>query len=149
MFVTHSSFAAAPLRTIVRECRHSWRRPPAAMARLLLRCRPIVLRLCAAWLVLMIVLPFSAPFSTCDLAAFLHPGHHDDQAAAHHVRPAALVHDAATHALPHTRAAHRNPWLTSSTLAPEASALQSVSGARYRVTSLTLVGPPLLPPLRI
>jgi hypothetical protein len=120
-----------------------------AMARLLLRCGPIVLsRLCAAWLVLMIVLPFSAPFSTCDLTAFLDQGHHNGRSD-QHLREAAPVHDAATHALPHARTPHRNPWLTSSTSAPGAAGLRSASRARDRVTSLTPVGPPLLTPLRI
>ena len=33
-------------------------------------------RACAVWFVLLIVLPFSAPFSTCDVATFLDNGDH-------------------------------------------------------------------------
>jgi hypothetical protein len=40
-----------------------------------------VLKLCAAWLVLLIVLPFSAPFSTCDLGMLTgQPGQQHDVA---------------------------------------------------------------------
>jgi hypothetical protein len=44
----------------------------ACVARVLLYDKPAMLsRICSGWLVLLILLPFSAPFSTCDLTLFL------------------------------------------------------------------------------
>jgi hypothetical protein len=74
-----------------------------------------VSKACAAWLVLLILLPFAAPFPTCDLGSLFTSA--DSKAARQPLgptRPAASLADAATaHALPLTRTAHRLKFGTS------------------------------------
>ena len=71
----------------------------------------------ALCLLVLILLPFSAPFSTCDLASLLPETHAGDEAS-HPVRsgwPAASIADAATsHALPFVRTASRMKLFTAS-----------------------------------
>jgi hypothetical protein len=75
----------------------------------------MVSRVCAAWLVLLVLLPFSAPFSTCDLESLLANGggqmpHHSQR----HTHPIASLADAATtHALPLTRTTDRSKLVAS------------------------------------
>jgi hypothetical protein len=74
----------------------------------------MVSKMCAAWLVLLVLLPFSAPFSTCDLESlFAGETRHTSQPQ-RPSRPSALLADAATtHALPLTRSTERVKFLAS------------------------------------
>jgi hypothetical protein len=107
-------------------------------------------RACAVWLVVLIVAPFSAPFSVCDVETFfdvqrMPPSSAPVKAA----RTAATVNDATTHTLPVLRTkprvkvmdAVRRPsawWLARAT-AVEAS----------RRGSVPFANSPLVSPLRI
>jgi hypothetical protein len=75
----------------------------------------MVSKVCAAWLVLLVLLPFSAPFPTCDLASlFTSPDSQGPHQPLQPTRPAASLADAATaHALPLTRTAERLKFGTS------------------------------------
>jgi len=69
----------------------------------------IVAKAVAFWLVVLILLPFSAPFSTCDLASLLPATRTDDgRPPAPHGWPIPSVGDpSSAHALPFVRAASR------------------------------------------
>lgn len=104
-------------------------------------------RICAGWLALLILLPFSAPFSTCDLSMIL--GSQDATHADGSGTRAVAAHGAATHALPHTRTAHRDQWAALNAVFHLASPARPVSHVHRSVTLLTVVGTPVLQPLRI
>ena len=103
-------------------------------------------KLCAVWLVTLILLPFSAPFSTCDLTMIL-----GDQHGAAPASPATkmLVSQTTTHALPHTRSAPRDQWIASNVEASFASRLCPEPRSRRGVTPASIVSSPILQPLRI
>lgn len=61
-------------------------------------------RVCAVWLVALIVAPFSAPFSVCDATTFFDVSQTQSAAApVKSARTAASLGDAATHTLPVVR----------------------------------------------
>jgi hypothetical protein len=93
---------------------------PAQLAFILLPATTSMLaKASALWLAILILLPFSAPFSTCDLASLLPETHSASTPSrpAHHGWPVPSVGDsAASHALPFVRAASRSKLLTASLL---------------------------------
>ena len=104
-------------------------------------------RTCALWLVVLILLPFSAPFSTCDLATvFPAASRHDsaDPVRAH--APIASPYDAAnTHVLPFTRVTARGVRRAGDALTLAGAV---ASPAPYQVPA-ALRRSPLISPLRI
>jgi len=60
----------------------------------------VLSRLCAAWLVALIILPFSAPFSTCDAASLFAFDDLSDQASVTIESVGAADDVGTTHALP-------------------------------------------------
>ena len=102
-------------------------------------------RLCAGWLVLLILLPFSAPFSTCDLTMILGDQHGAAPASA----ATKMLVSQTTHALPHTRSAHRDQWIASNVEASFATRLRPEPRSRRGVTPASIVSSPILQPLRI
>ena len=111
----------------------------------------MVPRLCAAWLVLLIVLPFSAPFSTCDLATLF--GGTENPLARHTAGPLAssrsLDHDVATHAPSYSRLKLRDRAETPLSVYSLTIAANAGSRVHHRVTRPTRVSDPILTPLRI
>lgn len=104
-------------------------------------------RICAGWLALLILLPFSAPFATCDLAMIL--GSQDATHADGFGTRTLAAPGAAMHALPHIRTAHRDQWATLNAVFHLASPVRPVSHSHRRVTPLAIPGSPVLQPLRI
>jgi hypothetical protein len=107
-------------------------------------------RACAVWLVALIVAPFSAPFSVCDVATFYDvPQAKSFPAPVKPSRAAASLGDGATHTLPVVRTkprvkvmdgvAHPSPWRFTLT-----SLLAS-----HRPRSVPFANSPLATPLRI
>ena len=104
-------------------------------------------RICAGWLALLILLPFSAPFSTCDLAMIL--GSQDAAHADGSGTTTLAAPVAATHALPHTRTPHRDQWAALNAVFHLAGSVRPVSRVHRSERPLTIVGSPVLQPLRI
>jgi hypothetical protein len=105
---------------------------------------------CVGWLLLLIVLPFSAPFSTCDLSTFL-SGTSEQQAQPPIVPhgPVSLDSSASPHVLPHARVSNRQQRM-----APVVDAIDRViitSGFRVRseVAPVARLASPIVSPLRI
>jgi hypothetical protein len=105
---------------------------------------------CAVWLLLLIALPFSAPFSTCDLATFLSGT--SEQTIGHPVAPhgpVSLDNSATPHVLPHARVTTRQQRMVVAVHAIE----RGVVGRQVRVGSenspVARLGSPLVSPLRI
>jgi hypothetical protein len=107
-------------------------------------------RACAVWLITLIVAPFSAPFSVCDVATFFDVPHTASSAAPiKSSRAAASLGDATTHTLPVVRAKtrikvmdgvrHTSPW---------SMAFAAALAAR-RPASVPFANSPLVSPLRI
>lgn len=103
----------------------------------------------AVWLVLLILSPFSAPFSTCDLATFFQApdAHHTTSPATPGV-PRASDNSLATHALTVTRITSRDQVVRlPQHSAPLAASLTSrLTGD---VTPVMFLGSRLVSPLRI
>jgi hypothetical protein len=110
----------------------------------------MVARACAVWLVLLIVAPFSAPFSVCDVSTFV--GVAQTQSTSGPVkssRTLASLADATTHTLPVVRTIKRVkatdavqrplPWLHAPSHAPSSQPFSPVPFAKS----------PLAAPLRI
>jgi hypothetical protein len=108
----------------------------------------------AFWLAVLILLPFSAPFSTCDLASLL-PATHTGDGQKEPLRqgwPSSSVEDsAASHALPFVRPASRFKLLTASLLDSRAPAvaLPAVPRARAILTATGAASSVSNTPLRI
>jgi len=69
---------------------------------------PMLSKLCAAWLITLIVLPFSAPFSTIDLRTPIPAAHREAPGQpAHSQLPAKLLAYATSHAIPMARSTGR------------------------------------------
>jgi len=110
----------------------------------------MVSRAFAVWLVLLILLPFSAPFSTCDAATLF--GRTEHRSATHPggpLPPSSLHHDVATRVPTGVRIGSRDRLATE----PGASSLELTAdagpGLSYRTTPLDRVSAPTLTPLRL
>jgi hypothetical protein len=97
-------------------------------------------RLCALWLVTLIVLPFTAPFSACG----------DAPSSRSHSPARSLADSATSHALPVARAVVRAKHAVSATDARlELQLPQAAERIHHVVFSRQFVAAPLEPPLRI
>lgn len=107
-------------------------------------------KLCAGWLSILIVLPFAAPFSTCDLATLVHsvtrhsasgellaPGSHTSSEAG-----------TATHALPNYRLKHRKQLVAAGGLL-HASPMPTSDILADRATTPDAGTPSISTPLRL
>jgi len=105
-------------------------------------------RVCAAWLVALIVLPFSAPFSTCDLETLFPAANRHAPAHPGSPSPATLLAHATSHAIPMARSAGRVKFVgmefRSPTLSPATARLVS-----SRTLTATFASSPSVVPLRI
>jgi hypothetical protein len=121
------------------------------MVPVLLSRQTVLSRVCAPWLVLLIVLPFSAPFPTCDLASLgAGPGRHTtDQPVRSRVPMAALAVAANTHALPVARATQRHKSVASPLHSLIRCAVTPVARIARGTTGSRLVSTPFSSPLRI
>jgi hypothetical protein len=110
----------------------------------------MVARACAVWLVLLIVAPFSAPFSVCDVSTFVGVAQtHSSSSPMKSSRTPASLADAATHTLPVVRTIKRVkatdavqrplPWFHAPSHVPSSPPLDAVPFAKS----------PLAAPLRI
>ena len=107
-------------------------------------------RSCAAWLVLLIVLPFSAPFSTCDLQTLIGNVHSQDAAdPGSPLDPEiSLEHFTSRHALPSTRIT-RNDLCAAVSAHPVSPVLEIAAHVSIDLTPRTLVGSLFISPLRL
>jgi len=116
-------------------------------------------RTCALSLVVLIVLPFSAPFSTCDFATVLSVKnrHVSSPFANRHAAPAresrsqaaSFGDPARSHALPHTRLASRIKLVASEVRGVTPTTISPRSPAYRSPIALGFVGSPFVSPLRI
>jgi hypothetical protein len=67
----------------------------------------VLSRVCAVWLVTLILLPFSAPFSTCDASSPFASYEQSDDAAGAYFLDDSLTDPGTSHALPAGRAVER------------------------------------------
>jgi len=107
-------------------------------------------RACAVWLVVLIVAPFSAPFSVCDVATFFDVQQTESPTApVKSSRVAASLVDATTHTLPVVRTKLRVKVMNGVRQpAPWRMAFASALAAR-RPGSTPFANSPLVSPLRI
>jgi len=67
----------------------------------------VLSRVCAVWLVTLILLPFSAPFSTCDASSLFASYDQSDDAAGASLLDDSVTDPGTSHALPAGRAVER------------------------------------------
>ena len=107
-------------------------------------------RACALWLVALIVAPFSAPFSVCDIATFFDVDHTQSPAApVTSARSAATIADATTHTLPVVRTKLRVKVMDG---AGHSAVRPLASGRAFAARSpgsVPFANSPLVSPLRI
>jgi hypothetical protein len=105
----------------------------------------------ALWLVVLILLPFSAPFSTCDLATVFpaESGHHSTDPARAHAPIASPADAASSHVLPLSRVTARGKFVASRIHSPVAGAVTSHGHAYHGPLTVGFVRSPFIAPLRI
>jgi hypothetical protein len=104
---------------------------------LLLETTSMLAKAAALWLAVLILLPFSAPFSTCDLASLVSE---TDQAAGTPHHGPAVGDGAAFHALPFVRAASRLKVFTASPFGSRALAVMRPPAQPPRVVAAVPAG---------
>ena len=107
-------------------------------------------RACALWLVALIVAPFCAPFSVCDVSTFFDvPPTQSYYAPVKSARTAPTVNDAATHTLPVVRTKPRVKVMDG-VHHPSLWSMEFARGfAHRRPGSVPFANSPLVSPLRI
>jgi hypothetical protein len=110
----------------------------------------VLARLLAVWLVVLVLAPWSAPFSVCDLATFyppasdeLGPGPLDSH------RSASVADRSSSHAVPATRTSHRVKFAAALGHASLPIASQPSSRTERRSDRISRPNAPLVSPLRI
>lgn len=107
-------------------------------------------RVCAVWLLLLIALPFSAPFSTCDLATLLSgtSNHTIGHSVATH-DPVSLDNSASLHVLPHARVPTRQLRMVLVVHAVERAVVTHQPRVGSNASPVARLGSPLVSPLRV
>jgi hypothetical protein len=106
----------------------------------------------ALWLVVLILLPFSAPFSTCDLATVFSPaaGRHQSADPVRTHAPIASPFDTAnTHVLPLARVTARGKFVALEMHSPVAGAAATRAHPYQTALTAGFVRSPFSSPLRI
>ena len=107
-------------------------------------------RVFALWLITLILLPFSAPFSTCDLASFLGSDSKYDESSDAYAPLGSMTDTADSHALPVAKSVGRVKFPVLADAGLTTRGTERMHGWTLRDTSVVrTVSSPLAVPLRI
>jgi len=110
----------------------------------------MLVRVCAIWLVVLILLPFSAPFSTCDVATFFSGAPRSSPTHPLKARPNPSLADAASsHALTPSRVSQRVKFVSSHLGAVVSTLAVCHSSSDVCASPVAVSNSPLVSPLRI